>query len=305
MYEDDFTNKVFTMDVGGGHRLKVWDWGNPQAKTPYIFLHGGPGSACRDKHKRVFDPSHDRVIFFDQRGAGESTPTGSLEHNTTQELISDISAIADHVGIKKFALHGTSWGSALALAYALEQPKRVSALVIGGIFTGSKAEIAWLDQGYFKTFYPEVWEAYLERTPEQYRANPSAYHFDRALNGTHQEQKVSAYAYQCLEAGAIRLDDRFQPSDYETFDPAGMRIEMHYLANDCFMLDRHILDHAHTLTMPVHIVQGRYDMVCPPQTAYELHQKLSSSQLYWTISGHASEHEDQAVFTAIIAGLRR
>jgi len=303
MTPDEFTIQELHLAVGDGHTLYVQDWGNKEATTVWIVLHGGPGSQAKPKHKGGFDPTTQRVIFFDQRGCGNSTPYGSLEHNTTQDLIADISRIADELGVATFALHGSSWGSALALAYAVEHPERVSALAIGGIFTGSKNEIDWLDQGRFQTFYPDVWQDYLARTPEAHRGNPTAYHNDKVLNGSPEEQKASGYAYERLEAGVIKLDDRSNPDDIAEYDPAGIRMEMFYMANNCFMPDRHVMNNAHKLTMPVHIVQGRYDMVCPPITAYELHGKLPNSRLYWVISGHAHEHETQNVFSAIIAAI--
>ena len=289
--------------AGDGHSLHVVDWGNAKSKTKVIFLHGGPGSSVKDKHKAAFNPERHHVIFFDQRGAGASAPTGSLKHNTTQDLIEDISKIAKKSGFTSFYLHGSSWGSTLALAYALEYPKKVRGLIIGGIFTGSRAESDWIDNGMFRSFYPDVWQAYLERTPEKYRDNPTAYHFDKALNGTATERKVSSYAYECLEAGVIKLDDRFTPDDFDEYDASKMQIEIHYLANKCFMLDRHILDNAHTLKMPIWIVQGRYDVVCPPSTAYELHHKAPNSKIYWTVAGHAHEHEGENVFRAIFEGI--
>jgi proline iminopeptidase len=303
MQIDSYTNKEMMLSVGDGYKLFVTDWGNVKAKTKVIFLHGGPGGTVKDKHLAAFDPELHHVIFFNQRGSDKSTPTGSLKNNTTQHMIEDISKIAKKFKFDKFYLHGSSWGSTLALAYSLAHPEKVRGLVIGGVFTGSKAECDWIDNGEFRTFYPEVWQAYLERTPEKFRDDPTAYHFDKALNGKAKERKASAYAYECLEAGAIKLDDRFMPDNFDEYDPAKIRVEIHYLANNCFMPDRYILDNAHKLTMPVWIVQGRYDMVCPPITAYELHHKLPNSRIYWTIAGHGTEHESENVFRAIFAGL--
>ncbi len=303
MQSDSYTNHEHNIDVGNGHTLYVCDWGNKNAKVPFIFLHGGPGSCVKDKHKAVFDPAIHRVIFFDQRGSGQSSQRGSLEHNTTTDLISDISRIADELNIDTFYLHGTSWGSTLALAYAIAHPHRVAALVIGGVFTGSKAETEWLDHGGFKTFYPDVWQAYLDRTPQEYRDNPTAYHCDKVVNGSPEDQKLSGYIYDSMESAVAKLDDRFDLDDFEKYDASAIRIEMQYMGNGCFMPDRYILSNTDSLTMPVHIVQGRYDMVCPPVTAYELHSKLKSSHLYWTISGHAVDHEGQNIFKSIFARL--
>ncbi len=301
MQHDVYTNQELMIDVGDGHTLYVLDWGNKDAKVPFIFLHGGPGSSVKDKHKASFDPARQRVIFFDQRGCGRSTPLGSVENNTTEKLISDISTIAGSLQIPKFIVHGTSWGSTLALAYAIKHPERVSALVIGGVFTASQVETDWLDHGGFRTFYPDAWQAYVERTPEQYRNNPSAYHFDQVMNGTPEEQKASGYAYECMESAVVKLDDRPSPNDYTDYDPTGIRIEMHYMSSSCFMPESYIFDNVDKLTMPIHIVQGRYDMVCPPMTAYKLHQTLKNSHLYWTLSGHAVDHEGQNIFKTIFA----
>jgi len=303
MNKDQYVASEKMLDVGDGHTLYVQEWGNPEASVPVVFLHGGPGSQVKDRHKGAFDPKSQRVLFFDQRGCGKSTPIGSLENNTTDELIEDISKIADAFNAETFTIHGSSWGSTLALAYALAHPERVHALVIGGIFTGSKAETEWIDQGQFRTFFPDVWQAYLDRTPAEHHNDPSKYHFDKVINGASDEQKLSGYAYDCLESGIIQLDDRRTPEFYEEYDPVGIRIEMQYLANGCFMPDRYILDNAYKLTMPVHIVQGRYDMVCPPQTAHELHGSLTNSHLYWTLAGHKHEHEGENLFRSIFASL--
>ncbi len=303
MQKDSYTNQELMLEVGAGHTLHVVDWGKKDAILPTIFLHGGPGSSAKDKHKSAFNPLTQRVVFFDQRGAGLSTPTGSVSNNTTQYLLDDISKIADELHIEKFNLHGSSWGSTLALAYGIAHSERVANIVIGGVFTGSKAESDWIDKGHFKSFYPDIWQAYLDRTPVEFHSDPSAYHFEKIESGTPEEQKLSAYAYDCLESGVIKLDDRFTPENFEDYDADGMRIEIHYLKNNCFLPDRYILDNADKLTMPLYIVQGRYDMVCPPATAYELHKKVPHSKLYWTLAGHHTEHEGENIFRAILSEL--
>jgi proline iminopeptidase len=203
----------------------------------------------------------------------------------------------------QFVLHGTSWGSTLALAYALANPGRVGALVIGGVFTGSKVETDWIDSGMFKTFYPDAWQRYLDATPQEHRVDPSAYHHHQAIHGSAEQQKASAFAYGSMESSVARLDDRFTTDDFALYDPAGSRIEMHYLQNLCFMPDQYLLDNLHRLSIPIHIVQGRYDMVCPPTTAYEVSQKAPHVTLYWTLGGHAVEHESENIFRAIFASL--
>lgn len=291
MTPDKFTIKESFLDVGHGHQLYVHDWGKTDAQTPILFVHGGPGNGCADRDKRKFDPETQRVIFFDQRGSGKSLPFGSLEHNTTPDLVADIEKLADHLHLKKFVLVGGSWGSTLALAYGITHPERVTAMILDGIFTGTSAEIDWLGSGGWRQFFPDVWQKFIETVPAQHREHPGNYHLKHALGNDAEAAKRSAYAYAAMELALLKLDDQYQPGEYDTYDPAPMRIEMHYMANGCFMTDDYLVKHAAKLTMPVWLVQGRYDMVCPPITASRLHEALPDSQLIWTINGHMRQHE--------------
>lgn len=303
MTPDKHTNRELFVEVSDGHELYVHDWGNKDADQIIFYIHGGPGSGCSDKYKGGFDPLRQRVIFHDQRGSGRSLPYGSLEHNTIQDLIADISKIADKLDIKKFILTGGSWGSSLSLAYGIAHPERVIAMVLDGIWTCTQFEIDWLAKAQFQTFFPDAWQAYVDGTPEEHRHDPSAYHFKRALSDDQQASKESGYLYQNLEGAVMRLDDRQTPTAVDEFDPAGIRIEIHYLVNGCFMPDRFILDNSSKLTMPIYLVQGRYDMVCPPVTAYELHRCLPRSELIFTTSGHAGEHETWSIKRTILLEL--
>ena len=295
MNPDEHTIAEHMLDVGHGHTLYIQDWGNKKAKHPIIFLHGGPGSSSRDKHRISFDPTTQRVVFFDQRGGGKSTPLGRWHHNNTQELAADITKIADYLKIDKFILTGESWGSCLALYYALCEPSRVKALVIGGVRTGSQEEIDWLDAGMFQAHFPDVWEQYLAATPKSHHNNPSAYHQARVLGSDEAAAASSAYTYGQLEGAVVSLNDQYMPEARSIFDPSGMQTEMRYLAKRFFLPDRFILKNAHKLKMPLYIVQGRYDFVCPPKAAYELSQKAPHAHLTWTVSGHKNEHENVAV----------
>lgn len=288
MTPDQHTIKEFYLDVGDGHELYVQDWGNKAAKKPILFLHGGPGSGCKDGHKELFDPTKQRVIFHDQRASGNSKTTDPLRANTTEDLAKDITRIADKLKIDSFILVGGSWGSCLALYYALQSPQRVTALLLRGVTTCAAEEIAWLDQGGFRALFPEVWQKYLDATPIEHHKDPSAYHYQMALNGPAAKAKQSGYAYSCMEAALLRLDDRFTPPDYELFEPEKILIEMHYMSNGCFLPDNYILDRAQTLTMPIWIVQGRYDVICPPFGAYNLAQRTPHANLIWTIAGHSN-----------------
>ncbi len=303
MNPDKFTNEELMLDVGDGHTLYVHDWGNKDAKKPVLFLHGGPGSGCKDKHKLQFKPEQQRVIFFDQRGSGRSLPYGSIEDNTTEHLIGDIDKILDRFGIEQVIITGGSWGSALALFYAIAQPQKVRAMLLDGIWTASRQENDWLDKGGFKTFFPDAWEAYRSSVPPKFETDPSAYHFKRILGDDAVAAKQSGYAYQTLEAAAISLDDRHAAENFDTYDHLPIRLEVHYITNGGFVPDRHVFDNASRLTMPIYMVQGRYDMVCPPAAAHELHQLLPTSELVFTTSGHYSEHETWNVKRTILQQL--
>jgi proline iminopeptidase len=303
MTPDQHTSQEFFLDVGDGHQLYVQDWGKKDASIPILFLHGGPGASVSDRHKQRFDPVRQRVIFFDQRGAGKSLPKGSIEHNTTKHLIADIETLADHLLMKKFIVTGGSWGSCLALGYALEHPSRIHAMVLSGIYTASRRETDYLDQGGFRNHFPEVWERYTDRAPKEYADNPSEYHYKQAFGKDPEAAKKSIYAYSEMEGSLLFLDDRRTPMEYDTFDPDDMKIELHYLKHGCFMPDRYILKNAHALTMPIWLVQGRYDMVCPPITAYELSKKLPNGQLLWTMAGHGNDRPNYDVMRTLLLQL--
>ncbi|MBC7581715.1 alpha/beta fold hydrolase [Aeromicrobium sp.] len=303
MTPDTYTNSEQMLDVDDIHTLYTHDWGNKDAKTPILFLHGGPGGGCSDSKKQQFDPATQRVIFFDQRGSGRSLPYGELKQNTTGSIISDMIVILEHFGIDTAILTGGSWGSALAFMFAIAHPDRVSALLIDGVWTGSKDENAWIDAGGFKPFFPDAWQQYLNGTPVEHHNNPSEYHFQRIMGPDAEATKQSAYAYETLEGAVMSLDDRKAVPSYETYDPSSTRIEVHYLVHGCFVPDRYVFNNTTKLTMPVYMVQGRYDMVCPPRAAYELHGLLPHSTLIWTTSGHSAERETWAVKRTILAQL--
>jgi proline iminopeptidase len=302
MTPDQFTNKEFFIEVGNGHQLYVYDWGNPKG-LPIIFLHGGPGSQIKDGKKALFDPRKHHVVFFDQRGCGKSLPSGGLDHNTTPDLIHDISLIADQVKFKQFVLYGSSWGSCLALAYAIAQPKRVKSMVLASIYTGTRFENDWVGKGQFRTHYPEVWERYLGRTPKAYHEDPSSYHYKNVLGDNEQLAASSALAVEELEHGIMALGDPGPALDPSTFDPTSARIYTHYMSNNCFMEEGHILKNAPKLSMPIWLVHGRFDMCCPPISAYDLNKKLPNSNLIWAISNHSAEHENFSLLRTILLQL--
>lgn len=300
MTPDEFTIQELMLDVGDGHTLYVHDWGNPKTRTPIVFLHGGPGTGNSDRYKLRFDPKIHRVIFHDQRGTGKSMPYGSLKHNTTQHLVDDIEKIATTLQLSNFVLTGGSWGSTLALMYALKHPERVSQLIINGVFTASKSEIDWLDQGYFRIFYPELWQQFVASVPKTHQKDPTSYHAQRILGTDATKAMQSGQIYSNLEGSLLSIDDRHKPHPADDFDVVPIKIEVHYLQNKCFMpQERYLLQEAHKLSMPVWIVQGRYDMVCPPVTAHELHQRIPGSKLIWTMAGHGNDRSTYDVMRTL------
>ena len=300
MTEDEHTNQVITLNVGDGHHLHVVDWGNQDAKTPFIYLHGGPGSHVKDKGKIYFDPKNHRVIFFDQRGCGESTPYGSLKNNDTAHLAADIIKIADHLNLTDSNLYGYSWGSTLALYTAINYPDRVKNLVIGGVYNG-KNDITKMYE-YLETFFPEKAAEILAGTPKKHHQDLAKYYQDQALNGTPKNQKHAAYILGTIEGTIMDFDSDYRlPEPYEDYDPIPAKIETHFMANGCFMPANYLLKNAHKITAKTYIIQGRADLVCPPKFAYEISQQIPSVQLYWVNSNHYYAREQISLLRTVIS----
>ncbi len=305
---DKYTTKSGLLDVGHGHKIYFEQWGNPDA-TPILLFHGGPGDSFKPNHKYSFDPARQQVIGFDQRGCGNSVPYGKLEHNTTQDSLADAAKILDELDVDKAYVFGGSWGSTLALLFSMAYPERVKATIVNGIFTASRAELNYIDKGLFKQFYPEVWERFLDSAPEKHRDDPTAFHY-KVLAGKDKDQITSsAKALDELEGPLLKFDWRgytdIQPdadpdAKPKPYDYAPYQIYAHYLSNHCFLEDGYILKHAHQIHTPLYIVQGRYDMVCPPITAYKLHQAVPHSKLYITLSSHSRDPENRTALKTLV-----
>lgn len=298
MNKDEFTNDELFISVGDGHKLYVVDWGKKDSEKVIVHLHGGPGSRTKDKHKLLFNPRTQRVIFFDQRGCGKSTPAGSLKNNTTEDLAKDITKITDHLKIPKFYLHGYSWGSTLTLYYAINYPKKLAGIIIGGIFSGHKNEMANMYE-LAKIFYPDIQDKILNETPEEYHDDPIAYHLNKSLNGAKEEQKKSTYILGNMEYALSKLDDRIVPEAYNDYEPECMQIELAYVANGSFMPENYLIEKAYKINVPVYIVQGRFDMVCTPGFAYKISKLIPNCKLYMATSNHSPEHEITNLFRSI------
>lgn len=301
---------IGTLETGDGHTL-YWETCGNQHGKPALFLHGGPGGGCSTDNRRLFDPDRYRIILFDQRGAGRSKPIGSLENNTTQHLIADIERLRDYFGIDRFhCLLGGSWGATLALAYAQTHPYRVKSLVLRGVFTARQREVDWLYADGARHLFPEAHAAFTNFIPADERADiVRAYH--RRLTCGDEETELAAAAHWCAyEAKLLTLMPRTPPaapapSFASPQTRALARIEAHYFVNRSFLEEGQILARAQRLHgIPATIVQGRYDSVTPPVTAFELHQRWPTSHLEIIAdAGHATV--ESGIQRALVAATDR
>lgn len=246
--------------------------GNPEG-IPVVFLHGGPGSGSSPSHRRLFDPNAYRIVIYDQRGAGRSTPLGELRDNTTPHLIADLERLRTYLGIERWLVFGGSWGSTLAIAYAEAHPERCLGLVLRGIFLCRPNEIDWFLYG-LRTVFPEAWDRFSGYLPADERRDLLG-NFHKRL--THSDPAVhmpAAKAWSIYEGSCSTLLPSSETVDHFASDVVALglaRIEAHYFANDIFLPLNSLLENAHRLRqIPSVIVQGRYDMVCPIVTAHEL-----------------------------------
>jgi proline iminopeptidase len=281
------------LKVSGVHELYYEESGNPQGK-PVVFLHGGPGGGSDPKQRRFFHPEKYRIILFDQRGCGKSTPYASLEDNTTWDLVADTEKLREHLGIKKWQVFGGSWGSTLALAYAEKHPEACTELVLRGIFLLRKQEIDWFYQRGASILYPDAWEPYLALIPEAERGDLlSAYH-RRLTSSDPAVRLTAAKTWSGWEGGTSKLiPDADFTGHYEEdeFALAFARIECHYFVNKGWFdpEDQLLRDAGKIRHIPGVIVQGRYDVVCPMESAWALHRAWPEADLVITPDcGHSA-----------------
>jgi len=279
------------LDVGDGHRV-YWELcGNPNGK-PVVFLHGGPGGGCTPTQRRLFDPEKYRILLFDQRGCGRSTPYASLEANTTWHLVADIERLRQMIGVDKWMVFGGSWGSTLALAYAQEHPERVTELVLRGIFTLRRSELLWYYQEGASWIFPDKWEGFLAPIPEEERGDLMAAYRRRLIDPDSAVQARAARAWSLWEGETITLlhnqgySDQFGDEHYAI---AFARIENHYFVNEGWFEEGQLIRNAHRLkNIPGVIIQGRYDIATPPKSAWELHKAWPEAQFIMVPdAGHA------------------
>ncbi len=256
------------LDVQDGHRLYFEQCGNPHGK-PVVFLHGGPGSGCNPSQRRFFDPSHYRIILFDQRGCGRSRPLGRVEENTTQHLVADIERLREHLGIGRWLVFGGSWGSTLALAYAAAHPDVVTGLILRGIFLGRPEELDWFLYQ-VRHFFPEAWACLSAPLPPEERNDILQAYHRRVFSGNIEAARTwNAYESSIMSLLPATISNK---ASEDSITLSRARVQLHYLRNQCFLADQPLLSQIDRVRrIPATIIQGRYDMVCPPATADELH----------------------------------
>lgn len=272
-----------TLAVGDGHTLYYERCGTPGAKSA-VFLHGGPGGGISPNHRRLFDPARYDVLLFDQRGCGRSTPYAALEANTTWHLVADLERLRQMTGVTQWLVCGGSWGSTLALAYAQTHPACVSELVLRGIFTASEAELHWYYQHGASEIFPDYWADFLAPIPPAERHDLRAA-YRRRLTGSDEAARLeTAKAWSLWEGRTSNLlpqdlgDTGFADAHFAL---AFARIENHYFVHRAWLDENQLLrDCQRIAAIPGVIVQGRYDMVCPPKTAFALHRAWPSAVFY-------------------------
>lgn len=285
--------KTELLKVSDIHTIYVEQCGNPNGR-PVIFLHGGPGGGLHSDYRRYFDPNHYRIVLFDQRGAGRSTPAAELRENSTWDLVSDIEKIRTYLGIKNWIVFGGSWGSTLALAYAETHPDKVKGLILRGIFLCRPSEIKWFYQFGASEIFPDVWESYSGFIPENERGDFVKAYYKRLTDPNADTRLAAAKIWSKWEAATSRLIvdlNAIDAFDDPTFALQFARIECHYFTNNAFFkTDNYLIENvAKIRQIPTVIVQGRYDVVCPARSAWDLHRAFPESELHIIPdSGHAA-----------------
>ncbi len=291
------------LKVSALHEIYVEESGNPKGQ-PIVFVHGGPGGGTEPWQRQFFNPEQYRIILFDQRGCGKSTPHAELRENTTWDLVADMERIREHLGISHWVVFGGSWGSTLALAYAETHPDRCKALVLRGIFLIRQAEVDWFYQEGCNWLYPDQWEAYRDAIPEAERGDFVAAYYRRLTSDDPAVRRAAAVAWSVWEGSTSKLlfsramMDRYSHGD---FADAFARIECHYFTHKGFFdTDGWLLENVQRIRhIPCTIVQGRYDVVCPMKSAWDLHRAWPEAKFVVVAdAGHAAS--EPGILSALI-----
>lgn len=283
--------------------------GNPLGE-PVVFLHGGPGSGCNPTQRRFFDPAHYYIVLIDQRGCGRSKPLGSTSQNTTADLVADIDLIRKTLNIKQWHVFGGSWGSTLALSYALVFPQHVTSLILRGIFLSRQSELNWF-LGDISHFYPDVWRTLQSFLPENERDDVLCAYSKRIFSDDSTVNIPAALQWNAYESAIMRLipsetsTSATPTNEQDAIEVARARVQIHYIQHKCFVDGDAMLDAASQLThIPTVIVQGRYDMVCPPKSAWELSRAMPHAEFYIVQdAGHSAM--EAGITSALVAATER
>lgn len=282
LYPDILPYATHRLESGATHDLYIEECGSPDG-IPVVFLHGGPGAGCEPTHRRFFDPEVYRIVLFDQRGCGRSTPHGELEENTSAYLVADLEGIREKLGVSRWLLFGGSWGSTLALLYAQTHRQRVLGLVLRGVFLGRSQDVGWFYGDGARRLFPEAWRDFLEPIPERERDDLlAAYH--RRLTGSDELERLRcARAWAAWEARTACLRPNNEMVERFTAAHTALalaRIECHYFVNRLFMEPEQLLRDVDRLRdLPGIIVHGRYDIICPMDQAVDLQRAWPASRL--------------------------
>lgn len=305
LYPEIQANQTGRLRVSDVHEIYWEESGNPSGK-PVIFLHGGPGAGTEPKQRRFFDPARYRIVLFDQRGSGKSTPHACLEENTTWHLVSDMEALRAQLGIDRWQVFGGSWGATLALAYAEKHPERVTELVLRGIFMLRRWELQWFYQEGASRLFPDAWEKYLAPIPPAERGDLMAAYHRRLTSDDAGVRQAAARAWSVWEAATSFLHanlDHVSHAAEDDFSLAFSRIECHYfVGRGFFTREAQLLDDAPKIRhLPTTIVHGRYDVVCPLENAWDLKRALPAADLRIVPDAGHSAFEPGIVHELVLA----
>ena len=296
-----------SLAVDAIHTLYVEQNGR-RGGVPAVFLHGGPGGSCQEAQRQLFDPDIFHAVLFDQRGCGLSTPKGCLDDNSTDFLIADLERIRETLEIERWMLVGGSWGSTLAVAYAEAYPQRVSGMVLRAVFLGTNEEVHWAFEGAARQFRPELWHAFTELLPKAERGDPVAAWGKRMESGNAAKRRGAGWVWHDYERALSELvpenealPDSLKAAAAREGEPSSPYFEWHYMARDFFLEPGQLLERAGRLKdIPGHIIQGRYDLLCPPATAEALAHAWGENCRLKIVPGSGHSAGEPAIASALV-----
>jgi proline iminopeptidase len=289
------------------HKIHYEVCGNENAE-PILFVHGGPGAGYSERDKRFFNFDKHKVIFFDQRGASKSIPFGSIVENTIQDLVNDINCLLDYLKIDNFILFGGSWGTTLGLVYAIQNPNRIKRLLLRGIFLGNKESTEHYLKGGVKREFPKIWERFSNNVPKDSQLSIPKYFLEKMTSSSLSEKKHFSYEWAFYEISIFKknitkkeVEEVLEQIPYESLSI----MEAHYLSNDCFLEENYILKNLEKIEhIPIKIIHGKEDAICPLKFAIELDSKLKNSELFILNGGHSdSEPEIESKIIEILKNM--